>query len=102
MQLSRKQFSQIMKLKDVDWSTVDDNIKRACQVKCELVLDKLPSINSIEGVKNVLGAKFIIEERVIATLDALGASISDGTRDELLVSRFLDGDQFPVAPQLVL
>jgi hypothetical protein len=100
MILSRKQFKQLMDLKEVDWSTVDDNIRRACQVKCELVLDKLPSITAVEGVKNVLGAKYLIEQRVLETLEALGQTITDARRDELLVSRFLEGDQFPTAPKI--
>ena len=100
MVLSRKQFKQIMDLRDVDWSAMDDHIKKACQVKCQLVLDRLPHITAVEGVKNVLGAKFLIETRVIETLEALGDSITNAQRDDLLVSRFLDGDQFPTAPKI--
>jgi len=97
MMLTRKQFKQIMDLKDVDWSEVATHVKQACAVKCHLILDRLPTMTAIEGVSNIVGAKFLIEQRVIEALDALDASISDMHRDDLLVSRFLDGEVLPSA-----
>lgn len=89
MQLSRDSMTRIAKLPLVVWDKQPDDVKQAIILKCQTLLAQLPSITSIEGVKNLSGAKYVVESSILKTLDNLGVTVDQTQLDDLLVANFL-------------
>ena len=89
MKLSRDSMTRVTKLPLVSWDNQTDEIKQAIILKCQTLLKQLPEVTSIEGVKNLSGAKYVLETALLKTLENLGATVDQTQLDDLLVHSFL-------------
>lgn len=92
MKLTRKAFQQLLALDKVNWDQIEEHTKRAAQVKLETVLDRLPQLEEIEGVQNLAGAKYLIQQRAVSTLEKLGVTVDNSTLDAITIAGFLEGE----------
>lgn len=92
MRLTRTAFQQIMALEKVNFDELPEHTREATLAKLQYLLEQFPHITEIEGVKNLSGAKHLVQLRVVNALEALGETVDDLTRDQLLLSSFLEGE----------
>lgn len=92
MILDRTRMDATMKLGKVSpamWEDVADTVKQQVITSCQTLLNQLPSITQIEGVTNLSGAKYALEQTLMKTLDTLGQPVSATTQAELALAGFL-------------
>lgn len=92
MLLTATAFKQIMDLRSHDLTALPEHLQQATVTKLEYLLQNFPHITEIEGVKNLGGAKYLVQQRVVEALEQLGETVDDLTLDELAVSSFIEGD----------
>lgn len=96
MQLNREAMNAIVNFDKVDWESQTDEARATVEIRLRTLWEQLPQITSIEGVKNVTGAKALIEKSILATLDKLGAPIDEMSLSTRLVDNFL-AIELPIA-----
>jgi hypothetical protein len=89
MVLPSNTFRKVLDLPKVDWSTVSDSKRDQVAGRCVELLQQLPLVEAIEGIQKLSGAKYLYEQALLKTLDALGVVIEDDTRTDLLIDSFL-------------
>lgn len=92
MLLTATAFRQIMDLRNHDLPSLPEHLQRATVAKLEYLLENFKNITAIEGVKNLGGAKYLVQERVVEALERLGETVDDLTLDELAVGSFVEGE----------
>lgn len=90
MLLTRTAFKQIMALDKLEIDELPDHTQKAMIQKLNYILEKFPHISEIEGVKNLNGAKYLLMQRVISTLERLGETVDELTLDQLTIQSFLE------------
>jgi hypothetical protein len=89
MVLASNTFRKVLELPKVDWSQV--SAAKCAQVvdRCVQLLQELPRVTTIEGVKKVDGAKYLYERALRETLDHLGHELSEELVQELIIEQFI-------------
>lgn len=90
MVLPGSTFRHVLDLPKVDWERIDDDRKAQVAERCQSLYSELPQIKAIEGVNNTDGAKYLYERALIDTLDLLGVTVDEQTREDLLLQSFLN------------
>lgn len=76
-------------LPKVDWSAVSEDKKQKSVAKCMELLRQLPQLTAIEGVKKFEGARHFYEKALLEALEALGATVDEETKTDLVLADFL-------------
>jgi acyl-CoA synthetase (NDP forming) len=92
MRLTKTAYKQILALKGQALEDLPDHTRQGVQAKLEYLLENFRHITEIEGVKNVSGGKYLVQQRVVEALERLGVTVDDLTLDELAVSSFIEGE----------
>lgn len=102
MKLSRDSMTRITQLPNMQLEQQSADVRQALVLRCQQLLQDLPKITEIEGIKRLNAAKWVIEQSVIKTLDRLGVPIDPAVAEQMLVSRFLTDDLYvaPASPKL--
>lgn len=89
MKLARQTMTIICNFPSLNLDTLEDATKSAIEVQLRVMWNDLPKITHIEGVKNLDGAKYRLEQAIVETLDKLGAPIDELSKTERAVDSFL-------------
>jgi hypothetical protein len=91
MQLSRDTMNTVLRFPKLNWDSVQDEHKRnTVELRLRNLLSQLPQVTAIEGVKKVDGAKYLIEQAIIETLEKMGRPLDEMALAEMAVEQFLD------------
>lgn len=89
MQISRDTMNIICAFTTLNFDALEDTTQTAIELQLRVMWNNLPNITHIEGVKNLAGAKYRLEQAIVETLDKLGAPIDELSKTERAVDAFL-------------
>lgn len=92
MQISRKTMDTVLKFPKLNLAELDDATVNTIELRLRTLFDQLPQITSIERVKNLDGAKYLIQTAIVETLEKIGRPIDEMTLTQLAVEDFLAAD----------
>lgn len=91
MKLSRNDMNALCDLAKIkNWAVFSDAQREQVAEKCRNMVPKIYEITEIEGVRNLDGARAVLEKSCLAVLNALGVALEDDTLDQLILSRALN------------